>query len=67
MLVCWSEKAQLSGERRKVLKDSRVMISGELSILVAYLVKRVKRSLESKVDLRVSQEVSDQEKKKKRD
>lgn len=60
MLVCWSEKAQLSGERRKVLKDSRVMISGELSILVAYLVKRVKRSLESKVDLRVSQEVSDQ-------
>ena len=35
------------------------MISGELSCLVAYLVKRVKRSLESEVDL---QEVSDQEK-----
>jgi hypothetical protein len=54
VLLCWSENAQLSGERRKVLKDSRVMISGELSSLVAYLVKSVKRSLESEVDLRIT-------------
>lgn len=54
MALCWSEKAQLSGDRRKALKDSTVMneeaSSLSLTFVVEYFVKRVKRSLEPKVD-----------------
>lgn len=49
--MCWSEKAELSGDRRKALKDSRVMISVALSTFVEYFIKIVERSEESKVDL----------------
>ena len=53
VVLCWSEKAQLSGDRRKVLKDSTVMIDEEVgssSFFVENLVKRDKRSLEFEVD-----------------
>ena len=52
-MLCWSEKAQLSGDRRKVLKDSTVMIDEEVgssSFVVENLVKRDRRSLEFEVD-----------------
>ena len=51
-MLCWSEKAQLSGDRRKVLNDSTVMNDevGSLSFVVENLVKRDKRSLEVEVD-----------------
>lgn len=42
-------------ERRKVSKDSSHDI-GRISSLVAYLVKRVKRSLESEVDFAYDKE-----------
>ena len=52
VVLCWSEKAQLSGDRRKVLKDSTVMnVEVESSsFVVENLVKRDKRSLEFAVD-----------------
>ena len=52
VVLCWSEKAQLSGDRRKVLNDSTVMNDevGSLSFVVENLVKRDKRSLEFEVD-----------------
>jgi hypothetical protein len=49
VLLCWSEKAQLSGESRKVLKDSTVMNEASLTF-VEYFAKRVESPLESKVD-----------------
>ena len=54
MELCWSEKAQLSGDRRKALKDSTVMNEASLTF-VAYFVKRIKRSSEPKVDLRTEE------------
>ena len=48
--MCWSEKIELSGDRRKALKDSRVMISVALSTFVEYFIKIVERSEESRVD-----------------
>jgi hypothetical protein len=50
VVLCWSEKAQLSGDRRKALKDSTVMNEASLTF-VEYFVKRTKRSLEPKEDL----------------
>ena len=51
-MLCWSEKAQLSGDRRKVLNDSTAMNDevGSLSFVVENLVKRDRRSLEFEVD-----------------
>ena len=51
-MLCWSEKAQLSGDRRKVLKDSTVMnVEVESSsFVVENLVKRDRRSVEFEVD-----------------
>ena len=64
MALCWSEKAQLSGDRRKALKDSTV-INMESLEFVENFVKRDKRSLESKVDLRSARcQIDDFEKKK---
>ena len=57
-MLCWSEKAQLSGDRRKVLKDSTVMnVEVESSSLdVENLVKRDKRSVEFEVDFKTQRQ-----------
>ena len=51
-MLCWSEKAQLSGDRRKVLNDSTVMYVEveSSSFVVENFVKRDRRSVEFEVD-----------------
>ena len=51
-MLCWSEKAQLWGDRRNALIDSTVMNDevGSSSFVVENLVKRDRRSLEFEVD-----------------
>ena len=58
-MLCWSEKAQLWGDRRNALIDSTVMNDevGSSSFVVENLVKRdSRRSVEFEVDFKTQRQ-----------